>query len=178
MSALEIIKRLPESFEHARAGGDLLFFPSSIHTHNEIGVDVSPSFIHTKFMDLDILTVVFSRLRFTHDIILQFEIRICPALQKKPSLPSPHFETGNAQLEKGARPSDPFSPPYIPALYLGELRDEEEGAQYVILVRTDISCMEVIVKELNLVPWFILCTMLYRNNMSSSTSSQWCRIIS
>ncbi|CCM01925.1 uncharacterized protein FIBRA_03998 [Fibroporia radiculosa] len=61
---------------------------------------------------------------------VKFEIRLCPALQKKPHLPTPHFEVA-AQLES-SRP-DPFSPPYVPNLYLGELRDEEEGAEYVVL---------------------------------------------
>lgn len=31
--------------------------------------------------------------------------------------------------------SDPFAPPYVPNLLLGEVRDEQEGTEYVILVR-------------------------------------------
>ncbi len=35
--------------------------------------------------------------------------------------------------EKEQRP-DPFKPPYNPNLYVGELKDEEEGTEYVVLV--------------------------------------------
>ncbi|PCH43417.1 ATP adenylyltransferase [Wolfiporia cocos MD-104 SS10] len=64
------------------------------------------------------------------DSDVEFEIRLCPALQKKPALPTPHFETAAAlQPQK----PDPFAPPYVPNLYLGELRDDEAGAEYVIL---------------------------------------------
>ena len=37
----EIVAALPESFARARASGDLLFFPSTVHVHSEGGVDVS-----------------------------------------------------------------------------------------------------------------------------------------
>ncbi|KAI0074645.1 hypothetical protein K474DRAFT_1647701 [Panus rudis PR-1116 ss-1] len=65
---------------------------------------------------------------------VEFEIRLCPALQNKPNLPTPHFDPNEDQkkAEKGSKP-DPFAPPYIPNLYLGELRDEEDGADYVVL---------------------------------------------
>lgn len=62
---------------------------------------------------------------------VELEIRLCPALQKKPQLPAPHFDTAvQLQPEK----PDPFAPPYVPNLYLGELRDELEDAEYVILL--------------------------------------------
>ncbi|KDN35824.1 hypothetical protein RSAG8_11258, partial [Rhizoctonia solani AG-8 WAC10335] len=48
-----------------------------------------------------------------------FEITICPALQKKPILPAPDF----AKVDK----PDPFAPPYVPDLYIGELKDELDG---------------------------------------------------
>ncbi|CAE6364689.1 unnamed protein product [Rhizoctonia solani] len=54
-----------------------------------------------------------------------FEITICPALQKKPAQPAPNFA-------KADRP-DPFAPPYVPDLFIGELKDELEGDEYVIL---------------------------------------------
>ncbi|KAI0930179.1 hypothetical protein AcW1_008934 [Taiwanofungus camphoratus] len=64
------------------------------------------------------------------DYGVQFEIRLCPALQKKPQLPAPRFDVAEqAKVNK----SDPFAPPYVPNLYLGDLRDEEEEAEYVIL---------------------------------------------
>ena len=54
---------------------------------------------------------------------------MCPALLQKPSSPIPHFVQG----EKEKR-SDPFKSPYNPNLYVGELKDEEEGTEYVVLV--------------------------------------------
>ncbi|ELU36445.1 ATP adenylyltransferase domain-containing protein [Rhizoctonia solani AG-1 IA] len=59
---------------------------------------------------------------------INFEITTCPALQKKPALPAPDFS-------KRDKP-DPFAPPYVPDLFIGELKDELEGDEYVILVRT------------------------------------------
>lgn len=73
----------------------------------------------------------------------QFEISLCPALQYKPSLPTPHFDPTvdgglGVQGNKG-RTFDPFEPPYNPNLYVGELRDEEEGVEYVVLVSMHIQ---------------------------------------
>ncbi|KAH9859105.1 ATP adenylyltransferase-domain-containing protein [Lenzites betulinus] len=100
-----IIAKLPEAFDKARASGDLLFFPSTVHKHSEHGVE--------------------------------FEIRLCPALQDKPPLPTPHFDgdapqLGDAPKTEKTKP-DPFAPPYVPNLFLGEVRDEEEGDEYAIL---------------------------------------------
>ncbi|KAH9935653.1 HIT-like protein [Fomitopsis serialis] len=61
---------------------------------------------------------------------VDFEIRLCPALQQKPNLPTPHFNSA-PQLSSGK--PDPFAPPYILNLCLGEIKDEEEGTEYVIL---------------------------------------------
>jgi hypothetical protein len=43
-------------------------------------------------------------------------------------MPTPHFERG-----KEGR-GDAFKPPYNPNLYVGELQDEDEGTEYVVLV--------------------------------------------
>ncbi|EMD37578.1 hypothetical protein CERSUDRAFT_114219 [Gelatoporia subvermispora B] len=64
---------------------------------------------------------------------IDFEVRLCPALQKKPRLPTPHFDEGEDELDKQAKKADPFTPPYIPALHLGNLKDEEEGIEYAVL---------------------------------------------
>jgi ATP adenylyltransferase len=64
---------------------------------------------------------------------VQFEIRLCPALLQKPDFPAPHFESGAGNHEKETR-ADVFKPPYNPNLHVGELRDEEEGTEYVVLV--------------------------------------------
>ncbi|QRW23969.1 hypothetical protein RhiXN_10293 [Rhizoctonia solani] len=52
---------------------------------------------------------------------INFEITTS-ALQKKPSLPAPDFS-------KRDKP-DPFSPPYVPDLFIGELKDELEGTSF------------------------------------------------
>ena len=68
-------------------------------------------------------------------VIEQFQIRLCPALQNKPRLPTPDFsEDAPAAKEQEKKRHDPFAPPYVPNLYLGEVRDEAEGNEYVILV--------------------------------------------
>jgi hypothetical protein len=40
----EIVGRLDSQFEKARESGDLLFFPSTVHKHTDVGVEVS--FLH------------------------------------------------------------------------------------------------------------------------------------
>ncbi|PSS38047.1 hypothetical protein PHLCEN_2v132 [Hermanssonia centrifuga] len=101
----EIVAQLPERFDKARESGDVLFFPSTISKHQAHGVE--------------------------------FEIRLCPALQKKPSLPTPHFDANaderRAILGKEGKKFDPFAPPYVPGLYLGDVKDEEEGVEYAVL---------------------------------------------
>lgn len=52
---------------------------------------------------------------------------------QKPDFPAPHFESGAGNHEKEKR-ADVFKPPYNPNLHVGELRDEEEGTEYVVLV--------------------------------------------
>ncbi|PFH53856.1 hypothetical protein AMATHDRAFT_1078 [Amanita thiersii Skay4041] len=57
------------------------------------------------------------------DLNVEFEIRLCPALQKKPITPEPvHLN------------HDPFSPPYIPNLHIGDLRVDETNEEYVALL--------------------------------------------
>ena len=85
-------------------------------------------------------------IRITHRT--QFEIRLCPALQDKPTLPTPDFSAdpttaadANASAPTERKKRDPFAPPYVPNLLLGEVRDEFEGHEYVILVRVVPFCL-------------------------------------
>ena len=57
-------------------------------------------------------------------------------MQNKPNLPSPHLDPDEdaKKAGKGSKP-DPFAPPYNQNLYIGEVIDEEEDAEYVVLVR-------------------------------------------
>jgi sulfate adenylyltransferase (ADP) / ATP adenylyltransferase len=60
-------------------------------------------------------------------------------LLHKPEPPTPRFEpaAGGAAITDDHREekrADVFEPPYNPNLYVGDLRDEEEGTEYVVLV--------------------------------------------
>ncbi|KAI6040311.1 ATP adenylyltransferase-domain-containing protein [Pisolithus marmoratus] len=70
------------------------------------------------------------------DVGIEFEIRVCPALQKKP-------EQRDGEILVSPEPStattgqpDPFAPPYSPNLHVGDLALEDEGsmAEYVVLL--------------------------------------------
>ncbi|TFK54507.1 ATP adenylyltransferase [Heliocybe sulcata] len=62
---------------------------------------------------------------------VEYEIRLCPALQHKPHLPTPHFDP--RQKDLGKKP-DPFEAPYVENLYIGEVEDEDNGKKYVALL--------------------------------------------
>jgi hypothetical protein len=58
-------------------------------------------------------------------------------LLQKPDLPTPRFDPDTAaavEHQKEEKRADVFKPPYNPNLYVGELQDEEEGTEYVVLV--------------------------------------------
>ncbi|KAF9263369.1 hypothetical protein L218DRAFT_1035124 [Marasmius fiardii PR-910] len=60
-----------------------------------------------------------------------YEIRLCPALQKKPQLP-PQFSSDIAAEtpKNGSKPPfDPFSPPYNTGLFVGYLRDQGQDEE-------------------------------------------------
>ncbi|CAL1707231.1 unnamed protein product [Somion occarium] len=64
---------------------------------------------------------------------VEFEIRLCPALEKKPNLPPPHFDSyEDCEKAEGTKP-DPFAPPHNANLLIGELKDEDESEDYVVL---------------------------------------------
>ena len=62
----------------------------------------------------------------------------------KPVLPTPHFDSvadeQRAILEHEGKRHDPFAPPYVPNLHLGDVRDEEEGIDYAVLV-SNLLCL-------------------------------------
>jgi len=70
---------------------------------------------------------------------IQYEIRLCPALQHKPALPTPHFSNDLIDSEitletpKGKK-SDPFLPPYNKNLHVGDLKDELSQEEYTVLL--------------------------------------------
>ncbi|TFK44348.1 ATP adenylyltransferase-domain-containing protein [Crucibulum laeve] len=108
MSPSDIVSKVPQCFAKALESGDLLFFPSTIHKHEDSEVE--------------------------------FELRLCPALQNKPHLPTPHFE-GNPAADAGlavqgdkGKAFDPFAPPHNPNLHVGDLRDDYNDEEYVVLL--------------------------------------------
>ncbi|KAF8308367.1 hypothetical protein DL93DRAFT_2064028 [Clavulina sp. PMI_390] len=67
---------------------------------------------------------------------VDFEIRKCPALLHKPTLPTPHFNgappTATASDDKAGKP-DPFAPPYPKGLCLGQLKGEDDS-EYIVML--------------------------------------------
>jgi len=64
-----------------------------------------------------------------NDSDIEFEIRICPALQHKPTPKSLA-----SSLENGGKIFDPFAPPYNVNLHVGDLREEESQEEFVVLL--------------------------------------------
>ncbi|KAJ3906816.1 ATP adenylyltransferase-domain-containing protein [Lentinula edodes] len=76
-----------------------------------------------------------STVNIHNELGVDFEIRLCPALQKKPRLPTPHFNGGaDEPVTEPLANVDPFAPPYDPGLLVGELISEEISQQYVVLM--------------------------------------------
>ncbi|RDB24926.1 Diadenosine 5',5'''-P1,P4-tetraphosphate phosphorylase 2 [Hypsizygus marmoreus] len=72
------------------------------------------------------------------DAGIEFEIKLCPALQKKPQLPTPDLEADPSAKADLTVPNekklvDPFTPPFNPNLHIGDLCDED-GEEYVVLL--------------------------------------------
>ncbi|CAA7261732.1 unnamed protein product [Cyclocybe aegerita] len=75
------------------------------------------------------------------DSDVEYEIRLCPALQHKPALPTPHFDAGASDTgiavqgaNRKLKTFDPFAPPYNPNLYVADLKDQETEENYVVLL--------------------------------------------
>lgn len=127
MKASDIISALPSQFEAAQSSGDLFFFPSEVSKHEELGTEVCFRLLSSQFV---------------RAINPQWEIRVCTALQKKPAVSPPAGEAGIApsdQSDETSKKYDPFAPPYVPNLHVGDLRDESSGTEYGVLVRSDFS---------------------------------------
>jgi len=71
---------------------------------------------------------------------VEYEVRLCPALQHKPHLPTPHFDKVAEGPDSGAPfqgkkgKFDPFTPPYNENLHIGDLKDEESQEEFVVLL--------------------------------------------
>jgi len=67
---------------------------------------------------------------------IKYEIRLCPALQKKPQ------PKDSSQADSEKKTYDPFSPPYNPNLFVGYLPNQDQGDEaYAILVRFHCDSM-------------------------------------
>ncbi|KAF9529232.1 ATP adenylyltransferase-domain-containing protein [Crepidotus variabilis] len=68
---------------------------------------------------------------------IEYQVRLCPALLHKPTLPTPHFDAADVGVAAhGSRGKvfDPFAPPYNENLYVGELQDQETQEEFVVLL--------------------------------------------
>lgn len=116
-----LVARVPDAYNAAVVAGSVFYFPSTVETHAEADTEV-------RARDLRVAHSILTRKR-------QFEIRLCPALLKKPALPTPHFETDQpASMQRPAH-KDPFAPPFEPTIFIGELKDDEIEADHIFLVR-------------------------------------------
>jgi sulfate adenylyltransferase (ADP) / ATP adenylyltransferase len=101
----EIIAKLRTAFDNALSTKSLHFFPSTIHSVSQFGIEV------TRSLSLQ-PNLTPSKL----------EIRLCPALQNKSTSDAP------------SQPRDPFAAPYDQNLLVGELKDSDAEQEYAILV--------------------------------------------
>ncbi|KAG9316613.1 hypothetical protein JVU11DRAFT_2667 [Chiua virens] len=69
------------------------------------------------------------------DIGLEFQLRLCTALQKKPVGRNAAGQLSISSDSSAINEKDPFAPPYSPQLYVGELslQDGYESSDYVVL---------------------------------------------
>lgn len=105
-----IISKVSTCFDKSLDSKDILFFPSTVTKHVDLGVE--------------------------------FEITLCPALQKKPQqllTPDPSIaeplvaDAGLALQGDAGKKYDPFMPPYSPNMHVGDLQDSD-GQEYVVLL--------------------------------------------
>lgn len=77
-----------------------------------------------------------SETHLKEDIGIEFEIRVCPALQKKPEQRDGQILVSHESSAATTGQSDPFAPPYAPNLHVGDLALDDEGdtVEYVVLL--------------------------------------------
>lgn len=83
-------------------------------------------------------------------------------------MPTPQFDASGrekANLKEKEKRGDVFEPPYNPNLYVGELQDEEEGAEYVVLVSRLVRHLKRTETDVT------RCSRLMRLLLCSSTST-------
>ncbi|KAK2464214.1 hypothetical protein APHAL10511_003671 [Amanita phalloides] len=91
---------------------------------------------------------------------VDFEVRVCPALQEKPKAQNKASINAPGQSDEG-RTYDPFAPPYNHNLHIGNIRDEETEDDYIVLFN-----------KYSVVPQhFILATKEYQSQSSPLTPS-------
>ncbi|KIM45312.1 hypothetical protein M413DRAFT_337714 [Hebeloma cylindrosporum] len=104
--------------------------------HTDIILKVSERFNHA--LESGDLLFFPSTITKHVDSDVEYEIRLCTALQHKPALPTPNFDaaadSGVALGGSGGKVFDPFAPPYNPNLYIGELKDEESEEEFVVVL--------------------------------------------
>ncbi|KAF9478822.1 ATP adenylyltransferase [Pholiota conissans] len=67
------------------------------------------------------------------DSDVEYEIRLCPALQHK-AIPPKSITDPEPAYDDRRKDQNPFAPPYNKNLYIGELKDEETQEEFVLLL--------------------------------------------
>ncbi|KAF5380465.1 hypothetical protein D9615_004622 [Tricholomella constricta] len=97
---------------------------------------VSKNFAHAR--DSGDLFFFPSTVAKVEELGVEFEIRLCPALQRKPQPRTLDHETNSVAKagfadDRERNRVDPFTPPYNANLHIGDLKDED-GTEYVVLL--------------------------------------------
>ena len=121
MQPSDIISALPEKFKNAR---ERIVFPSVVYGHQDIGLEVR--FLQRADTEFP------SHLPSPS----QFELRLCTAIQKKTLDRDAAGHLSLSSESSAVAKNNPFAPPFVPELYLGELslQDGDEVSDYVVLV--------------------------------------------
>ncbi|KAJ7691257.1 ATP adenylyltransferase [Mycena rosella] len=100
-------------------------------TPAEILTQLGPRFEQAKEAEGGLLFFTSTIVKHRDESGIEYEITLCPALQNKPHLPTPHFAQENKPLK-----FDPFLPPYDPNLHVGPLELRLDGSEedYVVLL--------------------------------------------
>lgn len=132
-----LISQLPIQFAKAKESGHLNSYPSTTEIVNDNGLDVRFSSLLLRSSSFHLLLTLSPFLPF----LLQFELRVCPALEAKRaaalnSEPSSVNEDGKPVPQgKRQKAADPFEGPYEGNdLYLGKVGQEDDGLKMVGLL--------------------------------------------
>ncbi|KAH0827857.1 ATP adenylyltransferase-domain-containing protein [Lanmaoa asiatica] len=112
-----------QKFKNASESGEQIHFPSVVYDHQDIGLEVR------------FLIIICTDAELHLPLPSQFELRLCTALQRKPVDRDAAGQLSLSSESSAVVKKNPFAPPYIPELYIGELslQDGDDVSHYVVL---------------------------------------------